>query len=213
MLRLYWVHARPWPLVGRGAPINFVPLRSMRLLHRLPTTLLLLVAALAVAVPMRGAAARAVTPEDELQDEARMVEALFSLIQFTSWRGPLSLTDRVTVCTVGADPLGRVLDNIAGRSTRGRPIAVRRFSDPASARGCHVVFVGPTMRRSMGSVLRRLRGSGALTVGAFPDFARRGGMVRLTETAERVNLEVNREALAREGVRLSSRVLQIAHLL
>ena len=185
----------------------------MRLPHRLLTTLLLLVLAPAVAAPVRASAVPRAVPQDELQDEARMVEALFSLIQFTSWRGPLSLTDRVTVCTVGEDPLGRVLDNIAGRSTRGRPIAVRRFSDPASARGCHVVFVGPTMRRSMGSVLRRLRGSGALTVGAFPDFARRGGMVRLTEGADRVGLEVNRDALAREGVRLSSRVLQIAHLI
>jgi hypothetical protein len=177
----------------------------MRLFHPLLALLALLV--LARPAP---AQARALPPD---QDEARTVEALFSLIQFTSWRGSLSLSDRVTVCTIGQDPLGRVLDNIAGRSTRGRPIAVRRFADPRSARGCHVVFVGPSFRRSFPAVVRQLRGSGALTVGAFPEFARRGGMVRLTEGADRVDLEVNREALAREGVRLSSRVLRIATLI
>ncbi len=148
-----------------------------------------------------------------LSASAEVARALYTLSQFASWSGPLSLSEEVAVCVLGRETLGAALDELEGRPSGGRRIVVRRFREVASARGCHVVFVGRSERIRLPEVLRELHGAGALTVGAFPDFARRGGMVRLILEEERVGLEVNRSALGAGNVRLSSRVLRLARLL
>lgn len=163
--------------------------------------------AVALAVVAPGATGQPVRAGREV------AQALYTLSQFTSWSGPLSLSEEVAVCVLGRETLGAGLDALAGRPSGGRRIVVRRFREVASARGCHVVFVGRSERVRLPEVLRELHGAGALTVGAFPDFARRGGMVRLIVEGERVGLEVNRAALGEGNVRLSSRVLRLARLL
>ena len=187
---------------------NFVQTRLMRL----AVFRLLLLPMLGVAMIVAPGTVGQVRPPEGPPEE-QTAQALYSLAQFTSWRGPLSLSDEVAVCTLGRDPLGRALDGIAGRPAGGRRVIVRRFTDAASTRGCHVVFVGNTERSRLTRILRDLQGSGALTVGDAPEFARRGGMVRLMAEDGRVGLEVNQAALRDGGVRLSSRVLRLARLI
>lgn len=145
-------------------------------------------------------------------DRAQTVEALYTLTQFTSWTGPLSLTGEVAVCVLGRDPFRGALNALAGRATRGRRIVVRRYVDPASARGCHVVYVSNSGRAHLAEWLPVLSRAGALTVSDLPRFTRSGGMVGLLQTNGHVGLEVNLGAVRGAGLRLSSRVLRLARI-
>ena len=49
-----------------------------------------------------------------------------------------------------------------------------------------------------------------LTIGESPDFLREGGIINLLLVGRRVRFEVNPDAAARAGLRLSSQLLQLA---
>ncbi len=125
----------------------------------------------------------------------------------------------ITICILGKDPFGPVLDEIVqGETVNARKVTVQRISQPpigqaaggppAGPQTCHVVFVGepdkdiPKMLSSMGR--------GVLTVGEGDRFLRDGGMVALVVDNRRVRFDINQTAATGAGLGLSARLLNVA---
>jgi hypothetical protein len=61
-------------------------------------------------------------------------------------------------------------------------------------------------------VFDRLRGASVLTVGDHDDFATTGGVIHFTRENYRVRFEINVRAAERAGLRISSKLLQLARI-
>ncbi len=120
-------------------------------------------------------------------------------------------TDPVRVCVLGRDPFDGVLDaTLRGKTTQGRPLALRRVRSSADAAGCHLIFISRETWRTLGELPRTLRSSGRLTVGESSEFAQAGGVIGFVIQDEAVRFVVNAEARDRAGLRISSRMLSLA---
>ena len=69
---------------------------------------------------------------------------LHKFAPFVDWPSPAAEFPggAFTVCVVGDDPLGAVLDRaVSGQQVAGRPIAIRRFASVTGNPGCAVMYV------------------------------------------------------------------------
>lgn len=136
---------------------------------------------------------------------------LLNFTRYVEWPTPPSSGGHLSICVMGTDPFGRILDaTVAGKTVQGRPLEVRRVQSGPEARGCEVVFVSKEMWRRDPGTLKALESAGSLTVGESEQFARSGGIIGFVIRDETVRFVVNDAARDRAGLRISSRMLSLA---
>lgn len=138
---------------------------------------------------------------------------LFNFAKFVEWP-PGKLGEprsRFAVCVLGKDPFGSVLDQaLQGKTIDGRPVFVRRSASVSDCKDCHIVFISSSERERLAEVLQVLANASALTVSEMPRFAERGGMINFTTDDNKVRLEINAGSAASAGIRISSKLLNLA---
>jgi hypothetical protein len=170
------------------------------------------IASMALAGSIRSQASlQAGDSRDESLEYRVKAAYLLNFTRYVEWPTSAASDSRLSICVMGADPFGRILDaTVTGRTVQGRPLEVRRVQSAAEAIGCEVVFVSnETWRNNPGS-LRALSSAGSLTVGESEQFARRGGVIGFVIRDETVRFVVNDQARDRAGLRISSRMLSLA---
>jgi YfiR/HmsC-like len=138
---------------------------------------------------------------------------LLNFTRYVEWpaRAFDSPSEPITICVLGQDPFGSVLDaTLRGRTTQGRQASVRRVATVAETEGCHVVFISRETWRDQPDLPRRVRALGMLTVGESDEFAQQGGVISFVIQNEAVRFVVNADARDRAGLRISSRMLSLA---
>jgi hypothetical protein len=141
---------------------------------------------------------------------------LVNFAKFAEWPAdsPQARAATVSICVLGRDPFGEVLEKaVAGRSVGGRPIVIQRQRDVEGLRTCHVVFIANSESGRLAPILRRLADQPVLTVGEWDGFARLGGVIGLIVEDNFARFEVNLGAAQRSGVVLSSKLLGVARVL
>jgi len=138
---------------------------------------------------------------------------LLNFIRFVEWRDDAfkTATDPLVVGILGKDPFDGALDQtISNKLINGRSVVVRRISDAASARDCHVIFLAWSETRRLSDVANGMVNRGMLIVGESEGFAQRGGMINFVVRDSHVRFEINPSAAARAGLKVSSKLLQLA---
>ncbi len=149
-------------------------------------------------------------PDESLEYRVKAAY-LLNFTRYVEWPTPPASTTRLSICVMGTDPFGRILDaTVAGRTVQGRPLQVRRVQSGPEARGCEVVFVSREKWRRDPESLKALAGAGSLTVGESEQFARSGGVIGFVLRDETVRFVINAAARDRAGLRISSRMLSLA---
>jgi hypothetical protein len=141
---------------------------------------------------------------------------LLNFTKFIDWpAASFANTDSpITICILGKDPFGPVLDEIVqGETVNARKVTVQRISQPpvsqaAGPQACHVVFVGEP-DKGISKTLSGM-GRGVLTVGEGDRFLHDGGMVALVVDNRRVRFDINQTAATGAGLGLSARLLTVA---
>ena len=139
---------------------------------------------------------------------------LYHFAQFSAWPEE-ALGDAampIRLCILGKDPFGSALEQLQGKTVHNRPLEIRHLPVGASARGCHLVFMGPMPKQVLQTSLKQLQNQPVLTVGEGEDFLKQGGIVRLVEEKNRVRFEINVMAARRAGLQLSARLLRLARI-
>lgn len=114
--------------------------------------------------------------------------------------------DPFSLCVIGADPFGALLDDAARpQIIEGRRIVVRRIESAASAGGCQIAFVSS----GSGKLLAALNASPVLTVTDAARSAQRG-IIHFVIVDGRVRFFVDQRAAAQRGLQISSRLLALA---
>ena len=149
-------------------------------------------------------------PDESLEYRVKAAY-LLNFTRYVEWPTPPASNTRLSICVMGTDPFGRILDaTVAGRTVQGRPLEVRRVQSAPEARGCEVVFVSRKTWRRSPEGLKALADAGSLTVGETEQFARSGGVIGFVILDETVRFVINAAARDRAGLRISSRMLSLA---
>ena len=171
-----------------------------------------------MAFPMRqliaaAVAALVVAAGLRAQDLEYQVKAgfLYNFLSFIEWKPALAQTDPFRVCIIGNDPFGRTLDDLMrGERVGSRPIEVSRPVDEEAAATCQVVFVARTDDARLPTIVRMAAGKGVLIVGETPRVLPACGGIAFVQEGERLRFDVNINALRRQGLRASSKLLRVA---
>lgn len=162
-----------------------------------------------VASLVGGGAAAAVAPS-EYEVKAAFIHNFGG---FVEWPPKAEASDgERRLCVAGSNPFGTALDGLQGRPVDGRRWSVTVLRDPTDVRGCHVLFISSSETGELGRILEKAREAGALTVGDTAGYAERGVVINFFLEGQKVRFEINVDAAQRAGLRLSSQLLKLAHI-
>lgn len=136
---------------------------------------------------------------------------LYNFTKFVEWpanafEGPRS---PFRVCVFADAAFRRDLEGmLAGESVGARPVTVS--ADPREVRGCHVAYFGTAAMERASQLLPSLRQTPVLTVGEGPRFLEQGGLIAFALEQNRVRFDVNKAAMDRSGLVVSSKLLRVA---
>jgi len=135
---------------------------------------------------------------------------LYKFAAFVDW--PAATTHPAgapfTICVVGDDPFGPVLDRaVADQKVGDRPIAVLRLATAVHDSPCDIAFLGGSRAQSVKDELSVLHGAPVLTV---TDGGAATGVVDFALTQGRVRFRVDDQAAAEDGLTISSKLLSLA---
>ncbi|HKB07504.1 MAG TPA: YfiR family protein [Candidatus Polarisedimenticolia bacterium] len=138
---------------------------------------------------------------------------LYNFAKFIEWpREAFRDADAgFVICVVDDEEFAGTLEPaIKGKSVDGRAFRVRRNSSPDQADLCQILYLGTAGTSRIASYLEAVRTAPVLTVGDSLGFIRRGGVINFFIRDNRVRFEVNPDAASRAGLRISSKLLQLA---
>lgn len=185
---------------------SFLP----RLLRELLRLSLVFCLALGVA-PRIAAGQKDATGEYEVK-----AAMLYNLTRFVEWPpsaypGPQA---PIQLCILGRDPFGSTLASIVLKQTvNGRPVLIRHSQNDAEIRACHLLYISSSERKTTIQIFATLKGSNVLTVGEMTQFAAHGGMIQFSLEEQQVRFDINLDAVARAGLKISSRLLVLARII
>jgi hypothetical protein len=140
---------------------------------------------------------------------------LYNFAKFVEWPSS-SFSDAsapLRICVFGQDPFGQELRDITHEKTvNGRKLQVDQIVDVAQAKTCHILFVASSERMQLKRIFESLRGTDVLTVGDTKGFAELGGIINFVLENDRVQFEVNHKAAEQAGLKISSKLLNVAKL-
>jgi len=131
---------------------------------------------------------------------------LYKFAPFVTWPDP---TDHsLTLCIVGADPFGDILDRaVAGQGYNGRPFRILRLPTVGADSGCAVAYLGGSSDQSVVSALKALKGAPVLTV---TQNSQAQGMIDFVNQQGHVRFRVNLAAAGESHLEISSKLLAMA---
>ncbi len=181
--------------------------RRIRLKAGFVSSLILFIAVCTLAVaPM---SVRGQTPR-EYQIKAAFIHNFVKFIEWPAHTFP-EKTSPVILCIIGKDPFGAVLESMMGGKTiKGRGMVIRRFERIEDLGHCHILFVSSSERGSLTQILVALQGLSLLTIGEMDAFAESGGIINFILKRSRIRFEINVDAAALSGLKISSKLLSLA---
>jgi hypothetical protein len=138
---------------------------------------------------------------------------LLNFAKFVEWPTNrfATATTRIRVGVLGQDPFGADLERtMTGRVIEGRKFEIVRVEEPEAAVTCHIVFISSSERRHLPQIMEMLHKAHVLTVGEHEHFVEQGGIIRFFLHEDTVRFEINPRGANKAGLRISSKLMQIA---
>jgi hypothetical protein len=136
---------------------------------------------------------------------------LYNFTKFVDWP-PAAFPDpgNLKVCVLGQDPFGASLRTVAGEQVGSRRLTVTPAESVSKAAGCQVLFISRSERERLPQILAALGDAPVLTVGDTDGYANRGVAINFVLEGSKVRFEVNTDSADRAGLKISSKLLQLA---
>lgn len=155
-----------------------------------------------------GGAAASLPPTREYQVKAAFI---YNFMKFVDWPGEaIGFPSTITLGILGKDPFGEALDEVEGKTAKGRRVVVVRFRKVEEVRECDVLFVSGSEKGRLPHILKGLQSARVLTVADQEGFCEAGGMINLVSAKSRIVFEINAGAVGRSRLRVSSQLLKLA---
>jgi len=149
---------------------------------------------------------------EKLEYEVK-AEFLLNFVRFVEWPAAafVSSSDPLALCLYADDPFHGALERtVSGKTVGERAVVVRHIPDAAAAGACHLIFIPASQDRRTRQVSIGAAGQPVLLVGETEGFAERGGSVNFVLDGDRLRFQINPGAAADRGMKVSSKLLQLA---
>ena len=153
--------------------------------------------------------------QDSLSEYQVKAAYLFNFLKFVEWPAeafadPLA---PIVIGIVGDDPFGNALPQVViGKTVQGRDLVIRKYRACENLRASHILFISASEKKRLPQLLASLRGSSVLTVADVDGFLEEGGMIRLFSEDNRVRFAINVDAAMMAKLKVSSKLLSLAHV-
>ena len=117
----------------------------------------------------------------------------------------------IVIGILGDDPFGPNYEAALSQEiVGGRSFVVKRFKEPKDVSNCQILFVSNSESQRLPEIFEMAQKRAVLTVGDQERFAHRGGMVNFFKEGGKLRFEVNAAAVGAAGLKVNSRLLQVA---
>jgi len=175
--------------------------------------LLAFAAILAGSLGWQGSRARAADDPDTI--ELRVKAAfLYKFAGYVEWpEASFTRPDTpVTIAVIGAEPLAvELVQAVTGRTVNDRPLTVKRLKAGESLAGVHVLFVGRGESARLPQLAQTAQLRSILTVTESEGALTHGSVINFIMADQRVRFEIALDSAEKSKLRLSSRLLAVAH--
>ncbi len=160
--------------------------------------------ALLLAVPVAA-------PAQTAEEYAVKAAFLYNFAKFVDWpAAAFPDPNNLKICVLGDDPFGGSLEAVAGEQVAGHKLNVMRTDSTSRLAGCQILFISRSEREHIKEILAAVKGSPVLTVGDTQQFADDGVIINFILEGSKVRFEINTGSADRAGIRISSKLLQLA---
>lgn len=153
-------------------------------------------------------------------ERARIVERqlkaayLYKFASYVDWpEGAFAQAERpLMIGVLGADELADELEQVvAGRTAKGRAVAVRKLRRGDSVSGLHMLFIGQTESVRLNEILAVTKDQATLTITDSEEAYARGSMINFVVVDDKLRFEVALKPVALAGLRISALMLASAY--
>lgn len=134
---------------------------------------------------------------------------LYNFTKFIDWPPD---TGTLNLCILGEDNFGRDIDAIEGKTAAGKTLSVRRIKSVQDIRQCRMLFIASLESERLESILTAAQGLNIFTVGDTAGYAERGVSINFYMEQNKVRFEINKDAAARSGLKISSKLFSLARI-
>ena len=135
---------------------------------------------------------------------------LYNFTSFVTWPDAPETEAGFTLCVLGEDPFGNLLDRLSGKPVNGVPLVVRRLKSLALLDQCKLVFISAASGPLVGDALGLLQELPVLTVSDVRGFTDLGGIIEFRIISNKVRFDINVNAAESAGLNISSKLLSLA---
>lgn len=152
--------------------------------------------------------ASAAAPSSEIQ--SLTVAFLYNFMKLSEWPAIAGST-KLTLCVIQAGESFIDIDSLAGKEVQNQPLEIKHLMQGDSVTGCQLVFIPEDEKPiRIHEWLSSMENQPILSVSGTPGFLDQGGMIELVSDGTHLQFEVNLEPVTQAGIKLSSKMLQIA---
>ncbi len=169
-----------------------------------------LAALLCLVLSLLGGPSRAVVTEPEYDLKAKY---LYKITDYVDWPAAAFPQEKspFVIGVIGEDQFGANLDNIVeGKSLSTHKIVVKRFKKQTDLETCHILFVCRSEKDRMSKIVERVGKAHTLIIGDNDQCLARGGTINFILEDKKVRFEINADAAERAGLKISSKLMQLA---
>ena len=140
---------------------------------------------------------------------------LYHFTEFVEWPerafpGPQS---PAVIGILGTDPFESYLQTLIANEKIGQhSLVIKHFSNVEDVTNCQILFINVSDKKNVDAIIEKLKGRSILTVSDANRFAKAGGMIRLYTRNEKVNIEMNLDAIKEENLVVSSKLLKLSQI-
>lgn len=139
---------------------------------------------------------------------------LFNFAKFVEWPDNTFATSTtpLMICVLGNDLFGSSLDAIADKTIKGRPLVIRRLRSINEVKDCQMLYVSPNRLAQTAEIVRTLQKAPILTVCDVEACAEEGVMLNMRMIENRVQLDMNLDAVQRTPLKVSSQLIKLTRI-
>jgi hypothetical protein len=140
---------------------------------------------------------------------------LYNFANFVRWpdQAFVSNENMLRMCIFGDAQLGPFLDQVNGTPIRDKRLQVVRTDALKEIEsGCHILFVSENKAGMLPALIASTKNIYVLSVSDVENFARKGGVISIIRTSDKLTFEINLDTALRNGLLISSDLLSMARI-
>ncbi len=134
---------------------------------------------------------------------------MYSFIKYVQW--PEQKGTEFVIGVYGESPVTEHLEKMASVKKAGdKPIVIREVTDLSGSSGLNMLFISDEMSDQVTEVISRIGGSNILIISEGEGKGKEGSNINFVEREGKLAFELNRAAMERENLKVSSELTRLA---